>query len=918
MRAFFGTRPIIGVVAVLAIAIAFAAPAQAATYTVGTVNDTTGTCQAPSSGTCSLRQLIDYENALPTTPSPVDTIVIPANYDIDLQSGALTITQSVSIAGGGANTTEVFQGSESPDRVFDIQIPEGGSVPTVNISGLSIADGTANANNGYFGGDIRNQGTLTLSEDVIASGLASAGSGGGISNDGGTLTVTHSLVSNNTSTCCGGDSGGIQNYGPNPVTGTAGRLSVDNSTIANNTAALGGGIFSWCAGTNGACSSSGSATNTTTITNSTIADNNGGNRQSPPDNGGGLYVSQGTIFVQNSIVAGNTVTIAGGGSTPSNCGSVAPGVITSLGHNLETATDCAFKSTGDLENTNPEFTSNLPQDNGGTTKTLGLDAKSPAVDAIPADAAGCGGTDQLGLSRPQGTGCDTGAFELFQPVEGQSAVIQVAVAQATISVEPTITWGDGTPSSPGTVARSGGPITGTHTYATAGIYTGSVSWQDDAGSHTVGFDVKVQDAPLTATATPVSATAGTAFSGPVATFTDANPGGTVSQYSATINWGDGTTSAGTVTAGAGNFVVNGSHTYVSPGAYQTTVTIRDVGGATATAVGTATAAGAPAPVITGAPVVTGPNGAAFSGTVNPDGLATTAYFQYGIPTNAQGPEGPGPTFTEFTPSQTVGSDFSNHSISASASGLVPNEVYEVQLVATNSAGTTYGPIETFTTAKDAPPAPPVLGKQVNVSLVSGHIWIKPPPGKTLGGAGDRAELSKGQGFVPLTEARSIPIGSQVDALHGSLKIVTATGKVGKTQNATLAGGVFKISQSRSKITKGLTNLSLVEGAFTGAPTYATCKAKGKGKKAADQATAAALSSKTLQLLKASAHGKFKTTGRYSSATVRGTIWTIADRCNGTLTHAIRDTVLVQDFVRHKTIVLHAGHSYLAAAIAKHK
>lgn len=45
--------------------------------------------------------------------------------------------------------------------------------------------------------------------------------------------MTHSLVSGNTSTnpSGGGDSGGIQNFGPNPVTGTAGTLAVDNSTM---------------------------------------------------------------------------------------------------------------------------------------------------------------------------------------------------------------------------------------------------------------------------------------------------------------------------------------------------------------------------------------------------------------------------------------------------------------------------------------------------------------------------------------------------------------------------------------------------------------------------------------------------------------------------------------------------------------
>ena len=71
------------------------------------------------------------------------------------------------------------------------------------------------------------------------------------------------------------------------------------------------------------------------------------------------------------------------------------------------------------------------------------------------------------------------------------------------------------------------------------------------------------------------------------------------------------------------------------------------------------------------------------------------------------------------------------------------------------------------------------------------------------------------------------------------------------------------------------------------------------------------SSRTLQLLHASAHGKFRTRGRYSAATVLGTIWSVADRCDGTLTRDVTDSVLVNDFVHHRTIVLHPGQSYLA-------
>ena len=102
-------------------------------------------------------------------------------------------------------------------------------------------------------------------------------------------------------------------------------------------------------------------------------------------------------------------------------------------------------------------------------------------------------------------------------------------------------------------------------------------------------------------------------------------------------------------------------------------------------------------------------------------------------------------------------------------------------------------------------------------------------------------------------------------------------------------------------------MSLVEGAFKGAPSFASCKAR-KGK-----ASAAAVSKKVLQLLHASGHGKFRTKGRYAAATVRGTIWTTADRCDGTLVHSIKDSVTVNDLVRHKTVIVRAGHSYLALA-----
>jgi len=159
-------------------------------------------------------------------------------------------------------------------------------------------------------------------------------------------------------------------------------------------------------------------------------------------------------------------------------------------------------------------------------------------------------------------------------------------------------------------------------------------------------------------------------------------------------------------------------------------------------------------------------------------------------------------------------------------------------------------------------------------------------------------------LVPLTQATRIPSGAILDTRAGSLELTAAAGKH-KRQTGTFGGAVFKLTQARS----GLTNLKLAEGAFAGAPTFGTCKAHKAGE-------ASAAATKTLQLLHASAKGKFRTTGRYSAATVRGTKWTLADRCDGTLTRDIVHSVVVTDFVRHKTIVLHAGQSYLAKARRK--
>jgi hypothetical protein len=200
---------------------------------------------------------------------------------------------------------------------------------------------------------------------------------------------------------------------------------------------------------------------------------------------------------------------------------------------------------------------------------------------------------------------------------------------------------------------------------------------------------------------------------------------------------------------------------------------------------------------------------------------------------------------------------------------------------------------------------PVLGKTVNVQPVSGVVFVKLPAGAhlTRAGSGPRASasLSKGVGFVPLTEARQIPVGSTLDTTGGVVALTTATASA-KTQFGDFGAGIFTILQDRRQ--RGLTNLNLVK------PQNQRRVCATVGKRAG---VASRLSSKVLGRLRGSAHGKFTTRGQYSAATVRGTIWSVTNRCDGTFTQVTRGIVSVRDFVRRRTITLHAGQHYLAKA-----
>ena len=134
----------------------------------------------------------------------------------------------------------------------------------------------------------------------------------------------------------------------------------------------------------------------------------------------------------------------------------------------------------------------------------------------------------------------------------------------------------------------GGTATGPqpfHTFAEEGTYTGTLTATDTTGlTSSATFSVNVADAPLTS-ACAMPAFTLQAFSGPTATFHDAATTGLLSDFSATIDWGDGTSSAGTISGGPGTapYTVRGSHTYTSTGYVTVKTAVTDDGGSTTTA-----------------------------------------------------------------------------------------------------------------------------------------------------------------------------------------------------------------------------------------------------------------------------------------------------------------------------------------------
>jgi Ca2+-binding RTX toxin-like protein len=197
------------------------------------------------------------------------------------------------------------------------------------------------------------------------------------------------------------------------------------------------------------------------------------------------------------------------------------------------------------------------------------------------------------------------------------------------------------------------------------------------------------------------------------------------------------------------------------------------------------------------------------------------------------------------------------------------------------------------------PAPAPLQQPLAAEPQAPASAPAPKPGATVAGGIEEGKVlvkRKGGTFVPLDPTRPVPVGAVVDARAGVVTLTAAADLAGRTQTARFSGGMFAVSQKRRRT--AMTTVLTLRGTLDCGSNPA--KARGAaGKKRRSRA------------LWGDGQGRFTTRGRNSQASVRGTIWGVTDRCDGTLTQVRRGTVAVQDFATGKTRLVRAGGRYLA-------
>lgn len=365
-------------------------PVRAATIiTVTTDND-----DVSDEGLCSLREAIIAANTEISSGatsgecaagSGADTIVFDSSLSgatIYLGSNLAAITSDMIIDGSMLAAQITIHGSDT-FKIFSITNQNA----IVSLKSLIVAHGY---DYGGSGGGVFNLGTLTVTNSTFQDNFAGF-SGGGIDVSAGTATVSNSNFIRNESFILGagisvmyGASLTVSNsafadnyvgeYGGGVFVYESGTATITNSTFFNNSASAGGGLSLYNGGT-------------ATVINSTFSGNTG------RFVGGAIYNQNSQLTMINTILADSQ----SGAGCHNDGGNISPNL-----NNLIEDGSCSPALSGD-----PELLSLT--DNGGPTETMAIGPASPAIDA--GDSSFCPAADQRGISRPQGTGCDIGAFE---------------------------------------------------------------------------------------------------------------------------------------------------------------------------------------------------------------------------------------------------------------------------------------------------------------------------------------------------------------------------------------------------------------------------------------------------------------------------------------------------------------------------
>jgi streptogramin lyase len=280
----------------------------------------------------------------------------------------------------------------------------------------------------------------------------------------------------------------------------------------------------------------------------------------------------------------------------------------------------------------------------------------------------------------------------------------------------------------------------------------------------------------------------------------------------------------------------------------------------------------------------GTTSARLKGRVRANSQATTYHFEYG----------PSLDYGTTTPTAYAGSGYDLNQVLASVDGLAPSTKYHYRVVAENDAGVTIGPDRVFATGAlpVTEPAP----------LPQPEPKPEPEFAKTIVAEGDGVRFkAPGGTWQDLEAGAELPVGVALDARAGKVDLMSA-GCRGGVQKGTFGGGVFSVRQPRSGC--GRVDVYLRGGSF-----------KSCARAASRSASLASASStrRVRRLWGRDSGGAFRSHGRHSHATVRGTRWLTVDRCDGTLTRVTNGAVVVRDFRRHRRVLVRAGHSYLAKA-----